>query len=88
VGAYHFVNDGDATWCGLAREVFARAESHGRKAPRVEAIGTTDYPTPARRPANSRLDTRKLTRDFGVTPRPWRAAVAEVVDTLLADPRI
>lgn len=84
VGAYHFVNAGEATWCEFAREIFARAEAHGRKPPRVEAITTADYPTPARRPANSRLDTQKLARDFGVTPRPWRTAAAEVVDTLLA----
>jgi dTDP-4-dehydrorhamnose reductase len=84
VGAYHFVNAGEATWCEFAREIFARAEVHGRKPPRVEAITTADYPTPARRPANSRLDTQKLARDFGVTPRPWRTAAAEVVDTLLA----
>jgi dTDP-4-dehydrorhamnose reductase len=83
-GTYHFVNAGEATWCGFAREIFARAEAHGRKPPRVEAITTADYPTPARRPANSRLDTQKLARDFGVTPRPWRTAAAEVVDTLLA----
>ena len=84
VGTYHFVNSGEATWCGFAREIFARAEAHGRKAPRVEAITTADYPTPARRPANSRLDTARLARDFGVTPRPWRTAAAEVVDSLLA----
>lgn len=83
-GTYHFVNAGEATWCGFAREIFARAETHGRKPPRVDAITTADYPTPARRPANSRLDTKKLTRDFGVTPRPWRTAAAEVIDTLLA----
>ena len=84
VGTYHFVNAGEATWCGFAREIFARAEAHGRKAPTVEAITTADYPTPARRPANSRLDTSKLARDFGVIPRPWRTAAGEVVDTLLA----
>lgn len=83
-GTYHFVNAGEASWCGFAREIFARAEAHGRKPPRVEAITTADYPTPARRPANSRLDTYKLARDFGVTARPWRTAAAEVVDTLLA----
>ncbi len=83
-GTYHFVNAGEATWCGFAREIFARAETHGRKPPWVNAITTADYPTPARRPANSRLDTQKLTRDFGVTPRPWRTAAAEVVDALLA----
>jgi dTDP-4-dehydrorhamnose reductase len=83
-GTYHFVNAGEATWCGLAREVFALAQARGLTVPTVEAIPTSAYPTPARRPANSRLDTTKLTRDFGVEPRDWRTAVSEVVETLLA----
>ena len=83
-GTYHFVNSGEATWCGLAREVFALAQARGLKVPAVEAIPTSAYPTPARRPANSRLDTAKLTGDFGIEPRPWRDAVSEVVGTLLA----
>lgn len=85
LGTYHFVNSGEATWCGFAREIFAQAGAAGHKAPVVEAIPTSAYPTPARRPANSRLDTAKLTRDFGIEPRPWRAAVSDVVATLLAD---
>jgi dTDP-4-dehydrorhamnose reductase len=83
-GTYHFVNSGEATWCGFAREIFAQAQAAGRTVPTVEAIPTSAYPTPARRPANSRLDTAKLTRDFGVEPRAWRTAVSEVVETLLA----
>lgn len=83
-GTYHFVNSGEATWCGFAREIFALARARGRSVPTVEAIPTSAYPTPARRPANSRLDTAKLTRDFGVEPRDWRTAVSEVVETLLA----
>jgi dTDP-4-dehydrorhamnose reductase len=83
-GTYHFVNSGEATWCGLAREIFRLAEAKGRTAPSVEGIPTSGYPTPARRPANSRLDTAKLKRDFGVEPRDWRTAVSEVVETLLA----
>lgn len=83
-GTYHFVNSGEATWCELAREVFAHAAAAGRKVPQVDAISTSAYPTPARRPANSRLDTAKLRRDFGVTPRPWREAIAEVTTALLA----
>ncbi|HEX5377919.1 MAG TPA: dTDP-4-dehydrorhamnose reductase [Phenylobacterium sp.] len=83
-GVYHFVNSGEATWCELAREVFALAKARGRAVPTVEAIPTSAYPTPARRPGNSRLDTAKLRADFGVTPRPWRTAIAEVVETLLA----
>lgn len=83
-GTYHFVNSGEATWCGLAREIFALAQTKGRTVPTVEAIPTSAYPTPAKRPANSRLDTAKLTRDFGVEPRAWRTAITEVVETLLA----
>lgn len=82
-GTYHFVNSGEATWCGFAREVFALAQAKGLAVPTVEAIATSAYPTPARRPANSRLDTAKLRRDFGVEPRDWRTAVSEVVETLL-----
>lgn len=85
LGTYHFVNSGEATWCGFAREIFVQAGAAGHKVPVVEAIPTSAYPTPARRPANSRLDTAKLTRDFGIEPRPWRAAVSDVVATLLAD---
>jgi dTDP-4-dehydrorhamnose reductase len=83
-GTYHFVNSGEATWCGFAREIFTLAQAKGRAVPIVDAIPSSAYPTPARRPANSRLDTAKLTRDFGVEPRAWRTAVSEVVETLLA----
>ncbi len=83
-GTYHFVNSGEATWWELARAVFAQSAAAGRKIPQVDAIATSAYPTPARRPANSRLDTAKLRRDFGITPRPWQEAIAEVTATLLA----
>lgn len=83
-GTYHFVNSGEATWCGFAREIFAQAQARGRTVPTVEAIPTSAYPTPARRPANSRLDTAKLKRDFRIEPRDWRTAASEVVETLLA----
>jgi dTDP-4-dehydrorhamnose reductase len=65
-GTYHFVNAGAATWYDLAERVFARVAVHGRTAPSVEPIATADYPTPAARPANSRLATHKLTRDYGI----------------------
>jgi dTDP-4-dehydrorhamnose reductase len=78
-GTYHFVNAGEASWCELARFVFDRAGMDVA----VEAITTADYPTPARRPANSRLSTDKLQRIFGIRPRPWQDAVGEVVDTLM-----
>jgi dTDP-4-dehydrorhamnose reductase len=84
-GTYHFVNAGEATWHGLAEAVFARAAIHGRRAPSVEPIATADYPTPAARPANSRLATAKIARDFGISPRDWHEAIDEIVDTLLKE---
>jgi dTDP-4-dehydrorhamnose reductase len=84
-GTYHFVNRGEATWHDLAEAVFARAATHGRRAPAVEAIATSDYPTPAARPANSRLATDKIARDFGICPRDWHGAVDEIVDTLVKE---
>lgn len=85
-GIYHLVNSGEASWHDLAAAVFAQARVAGRKTPVLSAIPTSGYPTPARRPANSRLDTSKLTRDFGLRLRPWQDAVADVVEALLAQP--
>jgi dTDP-4-dehydrorhamnose reductase len=77
-GTWHFVNKGEASWCDLARFVFDRAGLDVE----IEAVTTADYPTPARRPANSRLSTDKLQRTFGIRPRLWQDAVGEVVDAL------
>lgn len=84
-GTYHFVNGGEATWHGLAEAVFARAATHGRPTPSVEPIATSEYPTPAARPANSRLATAKIHRDFGISPRDWHEAINEIVDTLVKE---
>ena len=81
-GVYHFVNGGSTSWAGLAREVFARSAALGGPSAEVEGITTAEYPTPARRPSNSRLSTFKITRDYGVAPRPWQDAVAEIVAEL------
>jgi dTDP-4-dehydrorhamnose reductase len=81
-GTFHFVNSGEATWYEFARQVFARASKHGMRAPSVEPIFTTEYPTAARRPANSRLSAAGLGSDFDIHPRPWRLAIDEVVDAL------
>lgn len=78
-GTYHFVNAGEATWCELARFVFDCAGINVE----VEAITTDQYPTPARRPANSRLSTAKLEATFGIVPRPWQEAVSEIVDAFV-----
>jgi dTDP-4-dehydrorhamnose reductase len=83
-GVYHFVNAGEASWCELARRIFALTAARGNPVPEVEAITTDQYPTRARRPANSRLETTRIARDFGVAPRPWREAVADIVSELSA----
>jgi dTDP-4-dehydrorhamnose reductase len=78
-GTYHFVNSGETSWHGLAEHIFA---SRGQPRPLVEAISTSDYPTPARRPANSRLDVSLIGERFGIAPRPWQEAVDEILSEL------
>lgn len=85
VGVYNFVNAGETTWAGLAREIFALSAAVGGPSATVESIASADYPTPARRPSNSRLATRKLTRDYAIVPRSWQTAVAEIVAELNAE---
>ncbi len=81
-GTYHFVNSGNATWHELASEIFRLSGSSGRPSPTVEPIATADFPTKAKRPANSMLATDKIRRDFGIQPRDWRLAVAEIIAEL------
>ncbi len=82
-GVYHFVNAGSTSWAGLASMVMEQSRMRGGPSVAVEPIPTSDYPTPARRPANSRLSTDKIVRDYGVVPRDWSPAVAEVVEALV-----
>jgi dTDP-4-dehydrorhamnose reductase len=82
-GVFHFVNMGEASWYELAQFILARSAALGGPGAGVEAIATTDYPTPARRPPNSRLAVDKLAEQFGVQPRHWHEAVAEIVAELV-----
>ena len=74
-GTYHFAGAGAVTWHGFAEAIFDLASRWRGPPPRVEAITTADYPTPARRPANSVLDCSRIGAAFGIEPRPWRAAL-------------
>lgn len=74
-GVYHFVCAGETTWRRFAEAIFAAVPDPDRKLRVVEPIGTADYPTPARRPANSRLSCDKLARDWGVRLPPWEQAL-------------
>jgi dTDP-4-dehydrorhamnose reductase len=79
-GLIHFANAGEVSWRGLAEGVFDLAL--GAAAPPVAPAATADWPAAARRPLRGTLDTGRLTRVFGVTPRPWREALAEIVAEL------
>lgn len=81
-GIYHFVNAGEASWAGVASEIMSLSRERGAGFARVLPISTAQYPTWAKRPANSRLDTAKLRRDYGVAPRSWREAVSDIMDEL------
>jgi dTDP-4-dehydrorhamnose reductase len=86
-GVYHAAGSGETTWHGLATAVFEAAEPFGLRRPTVEAIATADWPTPARRPPDSRLDSGKLAQVFGVRLPPWRESVARTVAAVFAAPQ-
>ena len=79
-GTYHFAGAPDVSWADFAREIFTRSGL----SPQVVDIPTSAYPTPARRPLNSRLDCSAISRDFGI-PRPdWREGLDRVIQELSA----
>jgi dTDP-4-dehydrorhamnose reductase len=82
-GLYHFVADGQTTWFDYAKYVIEWARSQGvaiKVAPEaITAVPTTEYPTPAKRPLNSRLDTRKLQHAFGLSLPHWQAGVERML---------
>ena len=83
-GIYHATAQGETTWHGFASEIFAQAARHGLTPPTITPIATSDWPTPARRPADSRLDCAKLAATFGLRLPPWQEGVARTVDAVLA----
>ncbi len=82
-GVFHMTGSGEATWADFAEAVFANAHARGRRLTRVKRLTTADYPTPARRPANCRLDNEKLRRVFGLALPEWRASLAVCCARLL-----
>ncbi|HWY60326.1 MAG TPA: dTDP-4-dehydrorhamnose reductase [Rhizomicrobium sp.] len=80
-GTFHFANLGETSWRQFAEEIFRQAPWAGIRA-RVVPIATADYPTPARRPANSRLNTTKIRDIFRVAPPPWQQSLAPVLADL------
>lgn len=81
-GIFHFAGTGTATWCDFAREIFRQAAVKGEPHARTIAVGTGDFPTKARRPANSRLDSSKFEAVFGHRAPPWQQSLSIVIDAL------
>jgi dTDP-4-dehydrorhamnose reductase len=82
-GVYHFAGAGEATWFEFAKAVVELAADRLSRSPKVLPIRTVDYPTPAVRAADTRLDCTAVVREFGVELRPWRQALADTIDRLL-----
>ena len=86
-GIYHLAAGGETSWHGYAKFVIEQARHAGqqvRVAPEaIEAILTSDYPTPAERPLNSRLDTRKLQATFGLILPEWKTGVARMLTEVI-----
>jgi dTDP-4-dehydrorhamnose reductase len=83
-GIYHATNAGETTWHGFAEKIFEIAAPLGIPQPTVTAIATADWPTPAKRPADSRLDGAKLAQTFGITMPAWDVSLAPIIRDLVA----
>lgn len=79
-GVYHFSGMPYASWFDFASAIFQAAEQHNVliKQPQLSSIPTSAYPTPAKRPANSRLDCSKIDNQFSVKPSDWKAALDNI----------
>ena len=82
-GIYHAAGTGWTTWHGLATAAFEDAERHGLVPPVVEPIATADWPTPAARPADSRLDCGALHSKFQISLPEWRLSLRRTVSEIL-----
>lgn len=89
-GLYHLAARGETSWHGFATEIFRLARERGMSLAidrgTLNAIATRDYPTPATRPLNSRLDTRRLEQGLGMRLPTWQAQLAPTLDELLSQP--
>jgi dTDP-4-dehydrorhamnose reductase len=84
-GVYHFAGAGEASWFEFAKAIVELAGHRLPRSPQVVPIRTIDYPTPAIRAADTRLDCTAIVREFGVELRPWRQALEETIDRLLTN---
>jgi len=84
---FHLSGAPDTTWHGFAEAIFAGAARRGARTPRLRAIATAEYPTSARRPADSRLDCTRIAEVHGIERPDWRAGLSRALDRLIGPPR-
>ncbi len=82
-GVTHLAGPEALSWCGFAREIVRQSAARGGRSVQVDAIATADYPTPAARPANSRLSTARLSAVFDIRPQSLETSLADCLDRLL-----
>ena len=84
-GVFHMTGQGEGTWADFAERIFATSASVGGPSASVRPISTADYPTPAKRPGNSRLDSSKLAQIHKVSLPHWHGSTEEVVRRLVEE---
>lgn len=84
-GVFHATGGGECSWADFAEAVFHESMLLGRPPVRVQRIASADYPTPARRPPNSRLDNTKFERVFGLSLPHWRTSLPGVVARIMRE---
>jgi dTDP-4-dehydrorhamnose reductase len=83
-GVFHLAGSGEASWAEFAREIFAISAALGGPSAAVMAITTAEYPTVAKRPSNSRLNSDRMARVYGVRFPDWRESLQHVVRRLVS----
>jgi dTDP-4-dehydrorhamnose reductase len=86
-GITHAAGSGWTSWHGLAVAIFEEAARHGLAVPAVAPIATADWPTPVRRPPDSRLDCTRLADCFGLRLPPWRDTLSKLIDEVISRQR-
>lgn len=88
-GLYHLAAGGETNWCDYARFVVSEARAAGRPLKllpdAIRGISSSEYPTSAKRPLNSRLDTGKLRRTFGLEMPDWQRGVSHILQQILRE---
>ncbi len=84
-GTFHLAGAGETDRASMTREIYAESARRGGPSARVRGVASAEYPTPATRPLNARLDMTHTTRVFGVTLPDWRLGLAETVAAILKE---